>query len=133
MEKQKKQNLIKRYVSCFAFCAVILLISVVFSIPIKIEVHSVGEKPPFLFALFFAISLLATAIGATYLSYLYWFQGIKARTNLEATIERLAKRFFIFRLPIYNPTFLFWFIRVFVPITALILFGLFLLVLFSAF
>jgi len=133
MEKQKQKNLIKRYVSFFAFCAVILLIGVVLSVPIKVEVHSVGEKPPFLFALFFAISLLATAIGAAYLSYLYWFQGVKVRTNLEATIEKLANRFFIFRLPIYNPTFLFWFIRAFVPITALMLLGLFLLVLFSAF
>ena len=133
MEKQKQKNLVKRYVSFFAFCAVILLIGVFLSVPIKVEVHSVGEKPPFLFALFFTISLLATAIGAAYLSYLYWFQGIKARTNLEATIERLANRFFIFRLPIYNPTFLFWFIRLTIPVAALLLLWLFLLVMFSAF
>ena len=133
MEKQKQKNLVKRYVSFFAFCAVILLIGVFLSVPIKVEVHSVGEKPPFLFALFFTISLLATAIGGPYLSYLYWFQGIKARTNLEATIERLANRFFIFRLPIYNPTFLFWFIRLTIPVAALLLLWLFLLVMFSAF
>ena len=97
------------------------------------EIHSVGEKPPFLFALFFAISMLATAIGAAFISYLCWFQGKTARTKLGATIERLADRFLIFRLPIYNTTFLFWYIRFFSPITALLLFGLFLLGLFSAF
>ncbi len=50
MEKQKQQNLIKRYVSFFAFCAGTLLIGVVLSVSMKVEVHSVGEKPPFLFA-----------------------------------------------------------------------------------
>jgi NADH:ubiquinone oxidoreductase subunit 6 (subunit J) len=68
MEKQKQQNLIKRYVFFFAFCVGILLIGVVFSIPMKVEVHSIGEKPPFLFALFFSFLLLACAIGAIYLS-----------------------------------------------------------------
>jgi hypothetical protein len=130
---RKHNNLFKRYVSFFAFCIAALLIGFVFSVPVKVDVHSVGEKPPFLFALFLAIFLLAMAIGATYLSYLSWFQGAKARTNLTASIEQFANRFVIFRLPIYNPAFLFWFIRVFIPIVALLLFGLFLLVVFSAF
>lgn len=133
MEKQKQQNLIKRYISFFAFCAGILLIGVVLSIPMKVEVHSVGEKPPFLFALFFSILLLASAIGSIYLSYLYWFQGIKARKNLAITIEQLAVRSFIFRLPIYNPAFLFWFIRFTIPVVAILVSGLFLLTVFSAF
>src|SRR5437773_6442371 len=116
MEKQKQQNLIKRYVSFFAFCAGTLLIGVVLSVSMKVEVHSVGEKPPFLFALFFSMLLLVSAIGATYLSYLSWFQEAKARINLTTTIERLANRFIFFRLPIYNPTFLFWCIRLTIPV-----------------
>jgi ABC-type proline/glycine betaine transport system permease subunit len=75
MGKQKHQNLVKRNVSFFAFCVLILLIAVIFSVPIKVEVHSVGGKPPFVF----------------------------------------------------------WFIRIISPIVAMLLFGLFLLVLFSAF
>ena len=110
-----------------------LLVGLVFSVPIKVAVHSVGEKPPFLFALLFSALLLTAAFGAVYLSYLYWFQGVKARKNLATSMERLANRSFIFRLPIYNPAFLFWFIRLTVPVTAFILFGLFILVLFSAF
>jgi phosphoglycerol transferase MdoB-like AlkP superfamily enzyme len=81
MSKQRQQSLVKRYVSFFAFCVIILLIGVIASIPIKVEVHSVGEKPPFLFALLFSVLSLATAIGAAYLSYLYWFQGEKTRTG----------------------------------------------------
>jgi hypothetical protein len=133
MEKQKHQNLLKRYVAFFVFCIAMLLICVVLSVRAKVEVHSVGEKPPFLFALLFSVLLLAVAIGAVYLSYLSWFQSVKARKNLVTSMERLANRSFIFRLPIYNPAFLFWFIRFTVPVVALILFGLFLLVLFSAF
>jgi hypothetical protein len=133
MEKQKQQNLIKRYVFFFGICAGILLIGVVLSIPVKLEVHSVGEKPPFLFALFFSILLLVSAIGATYVSYLYWFQGVKTRKNLTMTIEQLANRYFIFRLPIYNPAFLFWFIRLTIPALAILVSGLFLLTVFSAF
>jgi hypothetical protein len=112
---------------------IILLIGVIVSVPIKVEVHSVGEKPPFLFAVLFSVSLLATSIGAAYLSYLFWFQGEKARKNLTTSLDQLTNRFFIFRLPIYNPTFLFWFMRLTLPVTALMLFGLFLLVLFRAF
>ena len=133
MDKQRQQGLVKRYVSFFVFCVIVLLVGVVFSVPIKVEVHSVGEKLPFLFALLISVSLLAMSIGAAYLSYLYWFQGEKARTNLATSIEQLANRFVIFRLPIYNPIFLFWFIRFTIPVASLILFGLFLLVVFSAF
>jgi len=133
MDKQKRHNLVKRYVSFFTLCVVILLIGVAFSVPIKVEVHSVGEKPPFLFALFFSVILLASAIGGFYGSYLYWFQGTKSRANLNSSIERLANRSFLFRLPIYNPKFLFWYIRLTLPILALFLFGLFLLVSLSAF
>jgi tryptophan-rich sensory protein len=96
MDKQKQQNLVKRYVSFFAFCVVILLIGVIFSVPIKVEVHSVDEKPPFIFALLFSIMLLATAIGMAYSTYLGWFQEAKARSNVKRTIEELAKRFLFF-------------------------------------
>lgn len=106
---------------------------VVLSIPMNVEIHSIGEKPPFLFALFFSILLLVSAMGAIYLSYLYWFQGIKARKNLTTAIEQLAIRSFIFRLPIYNPSFLFWFIRFTIPVVAILVSGLFLLTVFSAF
>ena len=133
MEKQKQQNPIKRYVSFFTFCVGILLIGVVLSVPIKVEVHSGGGKPPFLFALFFSILLLVSAIGAIYISYLSWFQGAKARANLTTTMEQLANRFIFFRLPIYNPTFLFWFIRLTIPVVAILVSGLFLLTVFSAF
>jgi hypothetical protein len=133
MDKQRQQSLVKRYVPFFVLCVIILLIGVIVSFPIKVEIHSVNEKPPLLFAVIFSVSLLAAAIGATYLSCLFWFQGEKARNNLTTSINRLAKRFFIFRLPIYKPTFLFWFMRFNLPFTALLLFGFFLLVLFSAF
>src|SRR5215217_6118637 len=132
MEKQKHQNPLRRYVTFLIFCMIMLLVGLVFSVPIKVAVHSVGEKPPFLFALLFSALLLTAAFGAVYWSYLYWFQGVKARENLATSMERLANRSFIFRLPIYNPAFLFWFIRFTVPVTAFMLFGLFLLVLFSA-
>jgi hypothetical protein len=133
MGKQRQQNLVKRYILVFTLCVIILLIGVIASVPIKVEVHSVGEKPPFLFALLFSVSLLAMSIGAVYLSYLSWFQGEMARTNLTKAIEQLVNSFVIFRLPIYNPTFLFWFIRFTVPVAALMLFGLFLLVVFTEF
>jgi hypothetical protein len=133
MHKKRQQSLFKRYVSFFAFCVIILLIGAIVSVPIKVEVHSIGEKPPFLFAVLFSVLLLTTLIGEAYLSYLFWFQGEKARTNLTTSIDQLANRFFIFRLPIYNPTFLFWFMRLTLPVTALMLFGLFRLVLLSAF
>ncbi len=133
MGKQKHQNLVKRNVSFFAFCVLILLIAVIFSVPIKVEVHSFGGKPPFIFALLFSAMLLAAAIGMAYSTYLGWFQEAKARSNVKHVIADMAKRFFIFRLPIYNPTFIFWFIRIISPIAAIMLFGFFLLVLFSAF
>ena len=133
MDKQKQQNLVKRYVSFFAFCVLILLIGVIFSVPIKVEVHSVGGKPPFIFALLFSAILLAAVIGMAYSTYLSWFQEAKTRSNVKHSIEEMKKRFLIYRLPIYNPTFIFWFIRIISPIAVILLFGLFLLVLFSAF
>ena len=132
MEKQKQQNLVKRYVLVVTLCVIILLIGVIASVPIKVAVHSVGGKPPFIFALLLSVMLLASAIGFAYSTYLGWLQA-KARSNVKHTIEEMRKRFFIYRLPIYNPTFIFWFIRIISPIAAVILFGLFLLVLFSAF
>lgn len=132
MDNKKRKNPVKRYVSFFAFCVIILLIGVIASVSIKVEVHSVGGKPPFIFALLFSAILLASAIGFAYSTYLGWFQA-KTRSNVKLSIEEMRKRFFIYRLPIYNPTFIFWFIRIISPIAAIILFGLFLLVLFSAF
>src|SRR6185436_1361128 len=119
--------MVKRYISFFAICVVILLIGVIFSVPVRVEIHSVGEKPPFLFALLLSITLLATAMAGFYISYLYWFQETKSRANLKTSIEKLANRSFLFRLSIYNPTFLFWYIRFASPIIAFMLFGLFLL------
>ena len=132
MDKQKQQNLVKRYILFFSVCVIILLIGVIASVPIKVEVHSVGEKPPFVFALLISGMLLASAIGFAYSTYLGWFHP-KARSNTKYTIEEMQKRFFIYRLPIYNPTFIFWFIRIISPIATIVLFGLFLLVAFSAF
>lgn len=125
--------MVKRYISFFTFCAFLLLIGIVFSIPFKVEVNSVGEKPPFVFALLFSAILLASVIGGFYISYLYWFQEEKARASLKISIEKLADRSVLFRLPIYNPKFLFWYIRLTFPILALFLLALFLLVLLSAF
>ena len=133
MDKQKNHSLVKRYISFFAFCVFILIIGDALSVPIKVEVRSVGDKPPFLFALFFSVILLASAIGGFYGSYLYWFQETKSRANLQTSMERLAQRSFLFRLPIYNPKFLFWYIRLTLPMLALFLLGLFLLVVSSAF
>ncbi|SRR6266496_4653521 len=133
MDKQRQQNLVKRYVLVFTLCVIILLIGVIASVPIKVEVHSVGGKPPFIFALLLSVMLLASAIGMTYSTYFGWFQETKARSNVKHTIEEMRKRFFIYRLPIYNPTFIFWFIRIISPIAAIMLFGLFILVLLSAF
>jgi hypothetical protein len=125
--------MVKRYFSFFTFCVVLLLIGVALSIPAKLEINSVGEKPPFVFAFLFSVTLLASATGGFYFSYLYWFQEEKSRANLKTSIEKLANRSVLFRLPIYNPKFLFWYIRLTFPILALFLFVLFLLVLFSAF
>ena len=125
--------MVKRYISFIVFCVPILLILVIFSIPAKVEIRSVGQKPPFLFALFLSIILLALAIIGFYGSYLCWFQGKKSRANIKTSIEKLANRFVLFRLPIYNPTFLFWYIRITFPIIALLLLGFFFLVLFTAF
>ena len=100
MDKQRQKNLAKRYVSVFAFCVIILLIGVIASIPIKVEVHSVGGKPPFMFAFLLSSILLASAIGTAYSTYLSWFREGKARSNIKYTIEEMRKRFFIYRLPI---------------------------------
>jgi len=133
MGKQEHQSLGKRYISLFVLCVVVLLIGIISSVPIKAEVHSVDGKPPFLFALFLFLLSLTTTIGMAYSTYFSWFQGATARSNVKHTIEQLAKRFFIFRLPIYHPTFIFWFIRIISPIATIMGFGLFLLVLFSVF
>ena len=135
MNKQKHQNLIKRYIAFFTFCIVLILIGVFASIPIEINVtiNSVGEKPPFLLAFLFSTSLLSLSVGMGYSAYQYWFEEEKARANVKKSIERLSNHSFIFQLPIYNPTFLFWFLRVTTPVAALMLFGIFLLVAFSAF
>jgi hypothetical protein len=125
--------MVKRYISFFAFCVVLLLIGIALSISGEIEVNSVGEKPPFVFALFFLVTSLTSTIGLFYVSYLYWFQETKARANLKTLIDRMAKGSFLFRLPLYNHQFLFWYIRLTFPILAIFLLGLFLLVLFSAF
>ncbi len=133
MNKRKRQNLVKRYVFYTGFCIVILLSGIIFSVPIKIEVNSVGVKPPFLFALFFSILLSTSAIGTAYISYMSWFQGTKIHNNLKISIEYLANRFFIFRLPIYNPTLLFWYIRITSPVVAFLLLILLFVLLKSAF
>ena len=114
---------------------VLILIGVVASIPIEINVtiNSVGEKPPFLLAFLFSTSLLALSVGMGYSAYQYSFEEEKARANVKKSIERLSNHSLIFRLPIYNPTFLFWFLRVVTPVATLMLFGIFLLVAFSAF
>lgn len=133
MDKQRQQNLLKRYISFFAFCLIILLIGVIASIPIKMEVHSVGEKPSFVFSFLVSAMSLAAAVVSSYSTYMCWFQADKARLNIKHSIEELAKQYFIYRLPLYNPTFIFWFIRIISPIIAILLFGLFLLMLLSGF
>src|SRR5687767_1910840 len=114
--------MVKRYISFFTFCVFLLLIGVALSIPVKVEVNSVGEKPPFVFAFLLSVASLASAIGGFYVSYLYWFQEEKARANLKTSIEKLANRSVLFRLPIYHPKFLFWYIRLIFPILALLSF-----------
>ncbi len=117
--------LIKKYISFFSFCVGILLIGIILSVSTETEMYSV--------ALFFSFFLLVAAIGAVYLSYLYWFQGTKARKNLTTSIEQLANRNFIFRYPKYDPAFMFWFIRLTIPLVAIFVSGLFLLIVVSAF
>lgn len=109
------------------------MIGIILSVPIKVEILSVGEKPPFLFALLLSIILLTMSAAGSYISFLSWFGETKFRTNFETSIEKLGDEFPFFRLPIYNPTLIFWFIRLIVPIASFLIFGLFLLVLFSAF
>ncbi len=133
MDKQRRQNWIKRNASFFALCVLVVLILVILTVPIKLEVNSVGGKPPFLFALLFsALSLVAT-IGMAYSTYLAWFQEARARSNVKRTVEQLAKRFPIFRLPMWNPALVFWYLRIISPIASIILLGFFLLALLSAF
>ena len=109
------------------------MVGVIFSVPIKVKVNFVEGKPPFIFALLFSAMFLMSAIGMAYSAYLCWFQEAKARSNVKRSIEGMRKLFFIYRLPIYNPTFIYWFVRIISPIAAAILFGFSLLMLISAF
>ena len=126
--------MIRRYASCAVFSMAVLLVGVFLSLPISIEVHSVGEKPPFLFAAFMLIASLFIVIMASHLSYTAWFDGAKTQERVGLRMERLAERYGPFRfLVITNRFFLLWFIRIFYPVVALFSLGLFALVLLSAF
>jgi len=126
--------MIRGYASCAVFSVAILLIGVFLSLPVSIEVHRVGEKPPFLFAAFMLIASLFILIMASYLSYIAWFDGAKTQERVGLRMERLAKRYGPFRfLVITNRFFLLWFIRIFYPVVALFSLGLFALFLWSAF
>lgn len=83
---------------------------------------------------YFLIFLLVAAIGAIYLSYFYWFQGVKARKILTTSIEQLANQNSIFRFhKKYDPVFMFWFIWLTIPFVAIFVSGLFFLMVVSAF
>ena len=127
-------DMVRKYATCAIFSVAVLLVGVLLSLPISIEVNSVGEKPPFLFALFMLIASLFILIGSSYLSYTAWFDGATTREKVGLAMERLAKRYGPFRfLVITNSFLLLWFIRIFYPILALFSLGLFALVLLSAF
>ena len=126
--------MVRKYSSCAIFTLAVLLVGVILSLPISIKVQSVGEKPPFLFAVFMLISSLLILIGTSYLSYTAWFDGAKTQERVGLAMDRLAKSYGHFRfLVITNRLFLLWFIRIFYPILALFSLGFFALVLLSAF
>jgi hypothetical protein len=126
--------MVRKYASCAIFSVVVLLVGVVLSLPISVDVNSVGEKPPFLFAVFMLISSLFILIGTSYLSYTAWFDGAKTQERVGLAMDRLAKSYGHFRfLVITNRLFWLWFIRIFYPVLALLSLGLFALILLSAF
>jgi len=126
--------MVRKYASFAVFSVAVLLIGVFLSLSSSVEVNSVGEKPPILFALFMLMASLFILIGTTYLSYIAWFDSAKAKEKIGSAIDRQAKRYGPFRfLVITNRTFLLWFIRIFYPILAVFSLGLFALVLLSAF
>ena len=127
-------DMVRKYASCAIFSVIVLLVGVLLSLPISIEVNSVGEKPPFLFAFFMLIASLFILIGTLYLSYTAWFDGEKTQERVGLAMDRVAQRYGPFRfLVITNRFLLLWFIRIFYPILALFSLGLFALVLLSAF
>ena len=126
--------MVKRYATCATFSMVVLIVGVFLSLSPSIEIYRIGEKPPFLFALFMLIASLFIMIGASYLSYIAWLDGAKTRERVGLRMDRLAKRYGPFRfLVITNRFFLLWFIRIFYPIVALFSLGLFTLFLMTAF
>ena len=126
--------MMKRYASCAIISVAILAVGVFLSLSPSIEIYRIGEKPPFLFALFMLIASLFIMIGASYLSYIAWLDGAKTRERVGLRMDRLAKRYGPFRfLVITNRFFLLWFIRIFYPIVALFSLGLFTLFLMTAF
>ena len=126
--------MMKRHASCAIISVAILAVGVFLSLSPSIEIYRIGEKPPFLFALFMLIASLFIMIGASYLSYIAWLDGAKTRERVGLRMDRLAKRYGPFRfLVITNRFFLLWFIRIFYPIVALFSLGLFTLFLMTAF
>jgi hypothetical protein len=127
-------DMVGKYASCAIFSVTILLVGAFLSLSTSIQVNLVGEKPPFLFALFILIASLFILIGTSYLSYTAWFDSAETEERVGLAMERLAKSYGHFRfLVITNRFFLLWFIRIFYPIPALFSLGLFVLVLLSAF
>src|SRR5512138_1472016 len=126
--------MIKRYASCATFTVAILFVGVIMSLSTSIEVDSVGEKPPFLFAAFMLIVFLFILIATSYLSYTAWFDGEKTQERVGLAMDQLAKSYGHFRfVVITNRFFLLWLIRIFCPILAVFSFAFFVLFSFGAF
>ena len=124
----------KKYASCAVFTVTVLVIGIFLSLPSSIEVNSVGEKPPFLFAVFMLLAFLGIFIGTSYFSYSAWFDGVQTQERVGLAMDQVAKQYGRFRfLVITNRVVLLWFIRIGYPILALFSLGLFALVLLSAF
>lgn len=115
--------MLKKYMAFIAFCFAVLILGVILSNPVKFKIYAVGGKPPFLIALTLLFMSIASTVGSGYLSYLFWFDVPKAREKAKSFTERF---------PFYNPTFIFWYVRICYPIMTLFLFGLVLLM-FTAF
>jgi hypothetical protein len=126
MDKQRHQDLIKRYIAFFGICFVLLLVGVVASVPMELTVN--GAKLSFSSALIFSLILLALSVGMAVSSYQCWFQEKKTRENLEKYLDRLRSRSVFAHLPIYNQTTLLWYYRIITPIATIIFFCLFILV-----
>jgi hypothetical protein len=133
MSNKRQLNSTKRYGTFFVYGVLAIVIGFTLGVLNKGEGVSINWESSFLFTLFLSVVLMVLAFSAAYLTYQYWFQEDETRKKLTSSIKKMGKEMVIFRSQVYNPKYLFWYIKIISPIILTISLAIFFLVVFSAF